>query len=283
MALRFVLTGLGLGLGSGLAGCDGPLRWIELGTAPGGPGRPGGRGITTDAGAGAGDGPGISQGMGTGGQGLVAAGGASGTGPGVSDGRICACSRRPNERNSFQCPRGTGTSASATIDATGGTILLSGTPSTAGVPFRLAIPPGALAGAVTITLTETTTAPPQPFVDFSPVFDIAPHGLVLAVPATLTVPESNLSGQWPKEIAIYASADGGSNYARVTDSYQNAGFAQSSLSTLGPVLVGYPRGPLDDAACASPAGSPGGVGVGLGGSRDESDPCAHLRLLTPPG
>ena len=106
---------------------------------------------------------------------------------------------------------------------------------------------------------------------------------MLAVPATLTVPESNLSGHWPKEIAIYASTDGGSSYARVTDSYQNAGFAQSSLSTLGPVLVGYPRGPLEDAACASPRGVARWRRRRAGWLRDESDPGADLRLLTPPG
>jgi len=139
------------------------------------------------------------------------------------------------------------------IDAQGGTLTLDGTPSTVGVPFDLEIPPGALTQPVALTVTETRTAPPDAYTDFSPVFDLAPHGLALAIPAKLTLPEANAGG-WSGAISIYVSTDAGSSYGRASDSYQNAGFAEASLSTIGPVFVGYPRNADAGAACSASGG-----------------------------
>jgi hypothetical protein len=165
----------------------------------------------------------------------------------------CACSRRPGENNSFQCPPGTGKTVTVVVDGHGGTLTLDGTPATLGVPFEVEIPPGALTQPVALTVTETTTAPPDAYTDFSPVFDLAPHGLALAIPAKLILPETNAGG-WSGAISIYLSTDGGSSYGRISDSYQNAGFAESSLSTLGPVFVGYPRDAGAGAACRASGG-----------------------------
>jgi hypothetical protein len=60
-----------------------------------------------------------------------------------------------------------------------------------GVPFEMVIPPNALSVPTTITVTELAVPPPAGFADWSPLYRIDPVDLVLAVPATLTVPFSN--------------------------------------------------------------------------------------------
>jgi hypothetical protein len=185
-------------------------------------------------------------------------GGAAGADGGqpVTDGRSCPCSRRPGENNSFQCPPGTGKSATASIGPEGGTLFLSGTPSTKGVDFKLEIPPNALQQTVVIEVVESTLPPPEQYVDESPIYDLQPAGLTLSQPATLTVPFMNVGGIVPRIIGINLSADCGMSYQRVPDSYQNAGFMQGSLSTLGPLFAGYLRSSADVAACGGDAGVP---------------------------
>jgi hypothetical protein len=282
-ALRFLILGLSLQVIAGWAGgCDhGVLTSVDGGQGGSGgvAGSGGAGGVPSNPEGGSGGGgtggggtggamrtcelTGLGAGgyggyvlTGIGGVGGGGVGGAGGGGPPVTDGRSCACSRRPGENNSFQCPRGTGKSAAASIGPEGGTLLLSGTPSTQGVDFKLEIPPNALQQTVVIEVVESTFPPPEPYVDESPIYDLQPAGLTLSQPATLTVPFMNVGGIVPRIIGINLSADCGMSYQRVPDSYQNAGFMQGSLSTLGPLFAGYLRSSADVAACGGDAGVP---------------------------
>jgi hypothetical protein len=166
------------------------------------------------------------------------------------DGRKCPCSRRPGETQTVWCPPGSGARATLVIGPDGGTITLGKTPATVGVPFSLEIPPNALQECVAIEVTETMLAPPVPFVDGSPVYDIQPAGLALAVPATLTIPMTNNGGDI-LAFSLYQSFTCGATFSRILDSVYEGGFLVGSMSTLGAAFTGYPRGPADDQACAS--------------------------------
>ena len=155
----------------------------------------------------------------------------------------CPCTRRVPGGEAFQCPVGVGQSVTATIGPDGGTITLVGQQGKAsGVPFTLEIPPGALAPNVAITVTETDLAPPSALTDYSPVYKIEPASLELAVSAKVTIPWSNAQTWVGGELAMYWS--GGcapGTFARVGDSYVNAGFQQGSTKKLGWAVVGHPR------------------------------------------
>lgn len=192
----------------------------------------------------------LGAGTGTAGSGGVATGGSGGF-----DGRACRCSRRPGENNSWMCPPGTGKVVTAEVGPAGGTVLLDGTPATLGAALKLEIPINALAQTVTIQVTELTTPPPQPYMDASPIYDLQPAGLTFATPPLLTIPYTNVSGIIPRELAAYLSTDGCASFARIGDSYIDAGFLRASLSQLGQVFSGYPRSSADDIACVADAGT----------------------------
>lgn len=238
--------------GSGVVVIDGPGG--SGGLVTGGPAGSGGSGgsamVTCQLVNGGGD-VGIDAGAGGASAG---AGGSAGQG---APQRMCPCSRRPGEHNSFMCPLGEGVTRSVSVGPAGGTLVLSGTQSTRGVAFKLQIPPNALDHPVIIQVTEVASpAPPTPYVDESPVYDIQPAGLLFKVPALLTLPYENVSGIVAPELVIEASRDCGASYKPISDSYINAGFLQGSLSQLGPVFAGYPRTQLDVAACGGDAGAP---------------------------
>jgi len=143
------------------------------------------------------------------------------SGPSEYDAHACACTRRPGPGTSFMCPAGTGKSATALIGPEGGTIELSGTPSTVGVPARLEIPFGALAAATLVSITETQCPPPSNFDDGSPIYQIDPPCVMLSQAAKLTIPYSVNSGVIAA-LEIWAVSDTG--VSKVPDSYLNAGF-----------------------------------------------------------
>jgi len=185
---------------------------------------------------------------------LLGTGGRADAGP--FSGTACPCSRRPGENNSFMCPVGTGQSASASIGTKGGTVTLNGTPSTVGVPVTLTIATNALSQSGTVTITETTLAPPAGYVDESPVYDIeGPAGATLVGPAAVSIPSQNNLRIGSLQLSIYTSADGIA-YSRIQDSYINAGFLQGSLSKFGFLFAGYPQTAADLAACGMTVGSP---------------------------
>jgi hypothetical protein len=189
------------------------------------------------------------QGGGYGGQG----GGTGGQDGGVvppGDGRACPCSRRADQPQSFWCPPGVGSISGLLVGLSGGTITIDGTAATAGTPFSIELPPYALSADVLIGLTESRIAPPAPYVDDSPIYEIQPAGLQLAIPAKVSVPITNFGNVIPREVALYQTFNCGASFSRIPDSYQDAGNVVGSMSTLGAVFAGYPRGPDDDAACA---------------------------------
>jgi hypothetical protein len=154
----------------------------------------------------------------------------------------CFCTRRPGPYNSYTCPMGAGESAAQVIGPEGGQISLLGQQGKAsGVPFQIVFPPGAVAAATTIRVTETQVSPPDGYVDHSPVYLIEPRGLKLARIAALQVPFSVASGVpfAQKDFAVFERAETGAcAFARIADSYTNAGFEMSSLTELRYLFVG---------------------------------------------
>ncbi len=162
-------------------------------------------------------------------------------GAAAQPGTGCVCSRRgPLD---VGCTPGAGQSTTVVIGASGGTVSLTGQQgATSGTPFDLTIPPGALTADTTITVTETSLAPPAGFSDWSPIYRIDPVDLELAAPARLNVPISNASTAMnDANLGVFASASGDPcTLAPLPGSYLNAGFEQVMLEHLGGYLVaGY--------------------------------------------
>ncbi len=101
-------------------------------------------------------------------------------------------------------PRGT----TAELDHTGGTIVAHGAD---GSTFTLAIPPDALDGPQTITLTPVSRIDRLPYSGgLIAGVELEPEGLRLRVPATLTI-DPAVSPAPPNHILTYAYAKGGEN------------------------------------------------------------------------
>jgi hypothetical protein len=153
----------------------------------------------------------------------------------------CPCTRRPGPGNSLFCPEGHGDFVTAVIDEAGGTIGLSGTMSTRGVPTRLEIPRGALPGPTTISITETSCPPPASFIDGSPVYQFDPPDLVFASAVVLTIGWSIDNGVVP-DLAIYSN--GGGIFEKIPMQNGNAGFIQARVTKLAQdYFVGVPKQP----------------------------------------
>jgi len=154
---------------------------------------------------------------------------------------ICLCSRRPEGPSSWQCPVGVGESSSATLGVDGGTVELLGQQgNSSGVPFSLVVPPAALSASIAVTVTETTIPPPAGYVDYSPVYRVAPGDLTFAVPATITVPWGNIGGPVSSSLSLYAATDEASPFHRVDGVVGNAGFEQATITRGGLFFAGYP-------------------------------------------
>jgi hypothetical protein len=98
--------------------------------------------------------------------------------------------------------------SAAEIDHTGGSIVARGAD---GSTFTLAIPPDALDGPHTITMTPVTRIDRLPFSGgLLAGVELEPEGLRLRVPATLTVAPA-VSATPPNHILTYAYAQGGEN------------------------------------------------------------------------
>jgi hypothetical protein len=172
----------------------------------------------------------------------------------------CPCSRalgRANPPAHLLCPSGSGAKAQAMIGPQGGTLTLD-THSPEGVVLTLMVPPGALQKATLISVVELPGTTPTGYTDYSPVYSFEPTGLQLSAPAKLNLPwdvviESGFSLSTPRELSIYESATPTDGYARLADSYANAGFSQASLSTLGYVFAAYPAS-VDPGFCQAGGG-----------------------------
>lgn len=178
-----------------------------------------------------------------GGEGGAAATEAAGSSGSSGDPPACACTRRPGDGNSFLCPWGEAITVSTQIGPDGGSLMLSGTESTFGVPVELRIPRGALEETVTISITETSIAPPDDLNDWSPLYRFEPADLTFLRPVELRMPWSGLSGFVPQNLSIYFSSEAGGScdMAPLSDNYVNAGFNHGSLQHLGWAIVGLPK------------------------------------------
>jgi hypothetical protein len=169
----------------------------------------------------------------------------------------CPCSRaagRANPPSGWTCPAGTGASASATIGPAGGTLSL--VTGTSGVTLELDVPAGALAETTQLTVTELPGPTPTDYTDYSPVYKLAPTNVTFKVPAHLRLPwslalKAGVVFYGKKELSIYFASCAPDGFARLPDSYVNAGFSQASLDRLGYVFAGYPAS-LDPALCTAP-------------------------------
>jgi hypothetical protein len=157
----------------------------------------------------------------------------------------CGCTRRPGSSGAyFQCPPGIGNNASVTLDpqSTADTDLkLEGRQGPAsGVAATIYFAPGAVQTPTVVTLIETSIAPPNDILDWSPVYAAEPLGLTLGTGAGLELPWSNTLNAVPRDLAVWFSPDG-SCFTPLPSSYTNAGFDQATITQLGYFIVGNPR------------------------------------------
>ncbi len=151
----------------------------------------------------------------------------------------CLCSRR-DPIPAGDCARGAGESASATIGPAGGTLTLMGQQGhSSGVAFSITFPPNAIATPTVVTVTETTTLPPEGMVDWSPVYRLEPVGLTLAAPARVQVPFMQGRGSAAGSPALFWSNASSCALERLPSSYSNAGFNQANVGRLGYAISGY--------------------------------------------
>lgn len=155
---------------------------------------------------------------------------------------VCPCTRRPSGVAESTCPRGAGQMTTTVIGLAGGTASLTGQQGQfSGVALAIAIPPMSLTANSAIKLTETGMAPPAAYIDWSPVWQLAPIGVNFHVPAKVTAPYSNSNGKVDPALAIYTSMDG-MTWTRLSDSQINAGFTTGTLSELPQLMFnGAPR------------------------------------------
>jgi hypothetical protein len=117
------------------------------------------------------------------------------------------------------------------------------------VAFTITFPPNAVATATTITVTELRAPPPAGFADWSPLYRLDPVGLVLAAPATLSIPFSNgccqpgsgvpCGGAFSRAMGLFWSGQDTCGLERLPSSYVNAGVEQGTTTRLGFAIVGF--------------------------------------------
>jgi hypothetical protein len=141
----------------------------------------------------------------------------------------------------IHCQPGTTSSArklQGKIGPAGGT--LQGSDGTAFAGFALSIPAGALASetSLTVELADDNTPLPDLALGVGPQFSLAPDGLMLAQPATVTLPfyPDNVThfGQGPADVKVWArDGDSWSLYPATGNTDQSVSIALSALTTAG--------------------------------------------------
>jgi hypothetical protein len=128
----------------------------------------------------------------------------------------------------------------AVIGSEGGQLI--GLPGTAFAGVRLQIPPGALDGPTTISITKPgVTAPlPPAAVRCGPMFALQPAGLLLKVPAPLTLPFDEITvndnDRFEDEVKVWAAQGSGWTQRLQTDN--GAGTVTVELQALTTVAAG---------------------------------------------
>jgi hypothetical protein len=211
-------TGAG-GAGTGAGGANGAARF-------------GGGGRSTVGSAGAGT---VTNVAGANGSGAAAGFGNSGIG-GASTVSACPCSRRADSAIASACPRGADTSSTTSIGPDGGTATLQ----TQTGPFTAEIFPHSLANTTDVTLTELSAPPPDGFVDYSPIYEVAPTGVDLVNGGQIEIYTSNQLQWLDPALAIYSADSMDGPWTRLDDSSPNAGFLTATLLRTGYFFAGYP-------------------------------------------
>jgi hypothetical protein len=155
---------------------------------------------------------------------------------------FCLCTRR-DANPAGDCPRGVGQSVTQVLGNAGGSLALLGQEG----EVALFVPPTALSGPTSITLTETNIPPPAGFVDYSPAYRLEPLDQVFAEPVKVQVPISNGNGfdVADNNLAIFWSASGTasgmSDYtlSPLPASALNAGFVTGTTLRGGYFIAGY--------------------------------------------
>jgi hypothetical protein len=152
----------------------------------------------------------------------------------IGPGAVCGCSRREGFAVHLRCPRGLGAWTQATVNVTRMTASLTGTTSTRGTAFKLTLAALGQNDEVDVYLEETSVKPPEGAYDLSPVYFMKTNDsdVVFAV----DVPFQSDVGVYGDEVGIYHSVDGDS-FARLEDTYRNAGFAQATVAGGGYLFV----------------------------------------------
>jgi hypothetical protein len=194
-------------------------------------------------------------------------------------GDICPCSRRSDEPADPQCPRGADTSSTTTIGPDGG----SATLATQDGPFSIQVFANSFSQDEPITLTELSASPPAGYVDYSPIYEIAPTGLDLTKGGTIQIFYSNSLPFINPALTIYTADSVDGPWTELPDTLGNAGFNTATLTRTGFFFMGYPASSND---CQNPAG--GSPFSGDDTSNYTSCPCTrHLgaapNMFCPPG
>jgi len=166
----------------------------------------GGTGGATGSGGGVGAGAGAEAGDGSR---KNDASGAAGMSPGDSGGAGGASGDAGSSTSAGSAGlTGNGAKITKTIGVDGGSITLTG--GVAGT-VTIAIPAGAVAATTSITITETTDAPPTGYTTYSPVYKFEPEGTAFAKPISVTLPfdgDAHLA-------TLFWSREGTTGYERV--------------------------------------------------------------------
>jgi hypothetical protein len=151
------------------------------------------------------------------------------------------------------CPLGAGAAVSGVVGPSGGTIILSGTPATAGASVQLDIPSNALSDTVTIRITETTRWEPGGLASWSPVYHFEPDDLIFNSPAIVQIPYVLATDAPDPDLTLFWS-NGGTNtceLAPLPGCHVGLGFIQGSVNRLGWALNGVYL-PDDPGGCDPP-------------------------------
>lgn len=214
----------------GTTACGG--QYLPVGDDNGGRGGAAGAGGSGQSEGGLGSGGRLYTEPTAGDDGLVANGGTPGSG-GTTE--VCPCTRRSGL--SRLCRKGSGEVARATVGEQGAELQIEGA---AAVSF----PAHTFTAPTEVTLEELEVPPPQPFVDWSPLYRVAPDTLSFQAAATIklywTSPAAD-SYEVPGDLKLFGSTTIDGPYTEVADEYQNAGFNQATLNQPGYYFMGQPK------------------------------------------
>jgi hypothetical protein len=146
----------------------------------------------------------------------------------------------------------------ATIGASGGTVTVAASESSAIAGTSITIPPNALKGDVAISIgISTASVTPAHGTSIGPTIDFEPMGTTFAVPVTITVPGSLPNGMSAARVAV-AAVDASQNASQLKAVFANG---LATLQTTGLEQFAAYVTPADTACSTNADCAPGGVCV----------------------